>query len=579
MREFLKGTLLKLGLLPAAKRLLRALNRYRDLYHGYRTQRVHRDRYLQFKQRHGAVLHQRLNQADRAPKVALVSSVHFPEVELEFAVLKALEVAGFTPIVLIERDDWIVRKYYKLADVQRVHAWGDLVEAADGPAAEAVIDGCESVQELLRFEYGGARVGTFAASTAMRRFKVGSLDLQSAKDREMLLSQVASGMAQADAARKILDRYRPELAVFIDKAYSPKGELFDNCLARGVDCVSWDLSHRSSALVLKRFTYENRDTSTDSISDETWDLLRSMEFTDAHRERLERELHEGYASGDWYSVAGTQFNKRFLGPEEIRGRLGLDPSKKTAIVFPHVSWDATLFWGSGLYENYEDWLVDTVRAACANDRVNWVVKIHPAHIGKAVREGFEGEPAEVTALRRDVGELPPHVFVIPADSDISTFSLFDMMDWCITVRGRVGIEAAKCGIPVLTAGRGAYDGRGFTVDPASREEYVQRLAAIETIPRLSPEQKELAERFAYGFYLLRPLRLTSATLTYDESHEKAASRGQINLQRKEDWYDAPDIRALADWLKDRSREDFLTPADLPAAAGSGRAPRAAAPER
>lgn len=553
-RNELKATLGRLGLLEAARLAMRPYRSYR----AYRDSSRYRDRFRRFAKLHGEVV-------ARHPKplakrgVALVSSVHFPEVELELAVLKALELAGFTPVLLTERDDWIVRQYYKLAGIEQVHRFTDFVEAADLAAGEAAVDAHGSFDELLKLEYGHARVGRFAVSTAMRHLRLGSFDFDSPDDRQVLATYVARSMAYTDAAERILARFEPELTIFIDKGYSPKGELFDSCLAAGVDCISWDMAHRASTLMMKRFNMNNRDTSTDSISAESWRRLKSMEFTDAHRQRLEQELYEAYSSGDWYSVSGTQLNKKLVEADELRERLGLDPEKKTAIVFPHVSWDATLFWGEALYGDYETWLVDTARAACANERLNWVIKIHPAHIGKAVREGYEGEIAEMVTLREHIGELPPHVKLIPADTDINTYSLFPLMDYCVTVRGRVGAEAARVGIPVLTGGHGPYDRRGFTIDSPTREQYLENLAQLHERPKMSDAERELAERYSYGFFLQRTLPFQSVSMTYAESLEKADSVGRIHLERPEDWDRAEDVRMLAEWLGDRSREDFMLP--------------------
>jgi hypothetical protein len=84
----------------------------------------------------------------------------------------------------------------------------------------------------------------------------------------------------------------------------------------------------------------------------------------------------------------------------------------------------------------------------------------------------------------------------------------------VTVRGTIGIEPALFGIPVITAGTGGYDRRGFTTDSTSREEYLRRLATLASSPRLSPEQTELAERYAYGTFFGRPLTLVGASLEY-----------------------------------------------------------------
>jgi hypothetical protein len=365
-------------------------------------------------------------------------------------------------------------------------------------------------------------------------------------------------MTHAIAIRDIIRKVRPQLTVLVDSRYTPNGELFDVCLAEGIDTITWSPAHRSNTLMLKRYTLENRDEHPSSLSEESWRWLRRIEWTDSHRERLWKEIESAYASGDWYSEAGTQFNTRMVQPEEIRRRLGLDPRKKTAIVFAHILWDATLTWGKGLFRDYEEWLAETIRTACSNDRVNWVIKAHPANVVKATREGFEGEPSELKALRRHIGKLPPHITIIPADSDINFYSLLRVMDYCVTVRGTVGIEAAAFGIPVLTAGTGRYDHKGFTIDSESREEYLGRLTSIQDIPSLTTRQRELAERYAFGVFLLRPLPLTTFTIEFPQD-ARGSSRTRFNVATRDDWLNAPDLRLFAAWVNSRQK-DFLLPA-------------------
>ena len=142
------------------------------------------------------------------------------------------------------------------------------------------------------------------------------------------------------------------------------------------------------------------------------------------------------------------------------------------------------------------------------------------------------------------------------DTEISTYSLFEIADYAVTVRGTVGIESALFGIPVVTAGTGRYAGRGFTLDSSTREEYLQKLATLETYPRLSSEQVELAERFAYGTLFCRPLTLSSASLEY-ERDAVATPKVTVHCQTREEWLRSSDIRPLADWLADGKAEDML----------------------
>ena len=525
-RAAAKSFLKTIGLLPVAQRIATALT-------APETYRAHERRYRELKRQHAHVLGERLNNSQHKQRIALLCSPSFPEVEIELGLVKGLQLANFVPVVLITdtgREGELLAKHYRLAAVDEIHSWQDFMDEVDSATAEAIVGRCQSVEDLLDFEHAGVRVGRLAVSTALRGKYAGSLDLQAPEDRQLLVDSVAYGLTCANAAHKILQQFQPDLALFLDTTYSPAGELFDCCLQNEVDTVQWQQGHKSNALLFKRYTLETRLQHPTYLSPESWRLVRDMEWTESHRERLDRELYSSYASGDWYSVVGTQFDKSMVDSAQLRERLNLDPNKKTAFIFPHILWDAALFWGKCLFRDFEEWFVETVRLACANDNLNWVIKIHPAN--RRVREtgSLQGEYAEVVTLRKYIGELPPHIVMIPPESEISTYSLFPIMDYCLTVCGTVGMEAARLGIPVLTAGSGPYDDRGFTVDSNSREEYCEKLRNIQAIPRLSSSQRELAERFAYAIFLMRLWDAKSFTLRYVPNTEKFLSEGQINIK-------------------------------------------------
>jgi len=567
LRTRLKDLLMRLGLLGAARwfwYLIKLLVKpeYRlQVSELRRRERAQRQRFLEFKQQYANVLRYRLISGDYGQRSALVVSTNFPEIEAELGLVKGLELAGFAPRVVVPGHFKLVPKYYSLASINEVSFLSEFTPSSNHAAAEAAIETCKSMQELLAIEYAGVRVGRIAVATALRHQRLASLDLESPQDRQMIVEYVASSMAATTAAQRVLRQSRPDLTMLWDPVYTPQGELFESCLRKGIDVIVWSPAHRSNTLIFKRYSLEIIGEHYASLSSESWRLLCDIEWTNSHRERLQQELSDTYASGDWYPSAGNQFSSRFVDADEIQRLIGLDPTKKTAIIFPHIFWDATLTSGSDLFRSYESWFIETIRVAITNAQVNWVIKIHPAHVGKGMREGFRGEPAEVGVLRKHIGNLPSHIFMIPADSDISTFSLFKLMDYCITVRGTIGIEAARLGIPVLTAGTGRYDRRGFTIDSDSCEEYIDRLTLIQKIPRLSPTRRELAERFAYGLFVLRPLPLTTVSLGYHKDYgaEIEYARTQINITRPEGWYSAPDLRAFAQWVADSNNPDFLMP--------------------
>ena len=553
-RDAAKSMLKAAGLLPLAERIATALTAPPE-YRNYER------RFKELKRRHGYVLGVRLNDARCKQGVALVCSPSFPEVQIELGLIKGLQLANFVPVVLITdtgRECRLLGQHYKLTGVDGIHLWSDFAAEADKRSAAAIVDRYTSMWDLLEFEHAGVRVGRLAVSTALRGTYRGFLDLNVPEDRARLIDALAYGMMSANAARKILQQFNPDLGLFLDTSYSPIGELFDSCIQNGVEAIQWQQGHKSNALIFKRYTPENYLDHPSSLSAESWRFVRDMDWTGDHPKQLEKELYSTYASGDWYSVVGTQFDKTIMEAARLRERLGLDPRKKTAFIFPHILWDAALFWGKCLFRDFEQWLVETVRAAVENDQVNWVIKIHPANLRLRELLSFDGEPAEVTALQKYIGKLPSHITMIPPESEISSYSLFSIMDYCITVRGTIGMEAARLGIPVLTGGTGFYDNKGFTIDSDTPEEYLRKIRNIASIPRLSLAQQELAERFAYAAFLMRPWQATSVTLRYLPDSKNFVSQGQVNIATKDQWYTADDLKAFAEWVAHANKpHEFL----------------------
>jgi hypothetical protein len=525
-----------------------------------RVEWINAREYREWRRAYAAVLGPSLRPPGAARRALIVTKGTINGAKVETALAKGLELGGFVPVVLTDKR---FAKYFRLAGVRDFAHWEQFLHMEPLREAQALVAQARCVEDLLPFEHAGARVGKFALSTSFRSLRTGRLDFADGRTRRTLAEHLASGMARAAAAHRVLDRVRPDLVVFMGNRYTGHGELMDVCVDRGLDVLAWFDAHRSSALVLKRYHRANRDQHHASLSDESWAMMRAAAWTESEREALRRELADSYAAGDWYSRGGTQVNKAIVPPAELRRRLDLDPAKKTAVIFPHVIWDATLFWGTDLFSNYEDWLVETVRAACANEALNWVIKIHPVHVAKNAMEKLAAEAGELVALRTRIGPLPPHVTVIPPDTDINTYSLFAVMDYCLTVRGTIGIEAASLGVRVLTAGTGRYDHRGFTTDSGSAAEYLGRLATLHTLPPMSAADRELAERYAYGAFLLRPWPMSSVTIAHDRDIE-ATMRVQVAAPNSDALRRAADLNAFGAWAADGRHEDFLWSRPMPA---------------
>jgi len=486
----------------------------------------------------------------------LVGYLQADMVAVQVPTLLAARMAGFRVSVMLPGAYCASVDFYRAMGVSEIIETESLDSALQFRKARDLVRALKNSSDLLELREGDVPIGKFAASTLMRQTRSAHIDPAQVALRPRLIRALALSLRAAETMRRVLARVKPELVVFYDRGYTPDGELFELSLAVGAKAVTTNTAHKSGHLLFKRYDPTNKDSHPGALAPSTWKRLSEMPWTDAHWEALRSEIKDCYESGLWYDEVGTQFNKRALSGQELIVSLGLDPNKPTAVIFPHLFWDATFFWGTDLFDDYQDWFVNVLREAARNPHLNWIIKIHPANIVKNRRDNYHGEYSELQAIRECIGELPSHMKVIAPDSSLSTFSLYELMDYCLTVRGTVGLEAAVFGKQVLTAGTGRYDGLGFTLDSQSRTEYLDRLARLHTVPRPTTVQTEAARRYSFGLFLLRPLRTASMRFRYDQN-ERASLKTELNLPVDGRLEDCADLKILARWLAETSQDDLL----------------------
>lgn len=479
-------------------------------------------------------------------------------VEVTFAL--AMIHAGWHVTVLTTHGA-ITQRWFRWAGVRNFEYWSvPLVNSGAQLNAERARD--LGFEGIMSYRYLDARVGLHGISKVIRKWRSG-FDPAAPGIWEATVREVNIASAYAEQAQAVLDRLKPDVILFNERGYNREGPLFDLANARGIQCLQWVSAHRTDSLMLKRYRKNTTPISPYSLSDKTWMQLLDMTWGHHQEQAVLDELRECYRSGQWFNETGTQFNRTMYSKDDLRTELGLAPNRKTAIIFAHMFWDASFFYGVDLFRDYEEWFLEAVRAAVANPKLNWLIKAHPANVVKNRRENIIGEKADMerVVLARHIGDLPDHIRFIPSDTPINTYSLFPLMDYCLTVRGTIGMEAACFGIPVITAGTGRYDHRGFTTDPGSPYEYRALVAELQRLPRLKPEQQQTALRFAYGSLLLRPFNLRAVTLNSIQD-AYASTRIKINVDSASSLLESPDVQTFVHWVSSDAQEDYINPGRL-----------------
>ncbi len=477
---------------------------------------------------------------------------------------KAFQLKGLEPVVVTLPDARNTRRFHELFGIERFvtldeYLTPELEEKARQTAAElhAAVHGPADLKEL---RYEGADVGRESLSTVSRYLHDGGVDLDDPQARELLERLLHEAVRTAMASKRMLADLQPRLVLFNERNYAGEGPLCDIALLRGFDVIQFVGGFEDDTTVFKRYTEETKSIHPRSLAEESWQRVQHLPWTPERDAELDAEFVRRYDKDATFLARWNQGWTKRQTRGEIVGKLALDPSKPTAVLFSHVLWDANMFFGRDLFTDQEEWFVETVRAACANDRVNWLVKLHPANVWKLRRDGVSGELGEHVAIREHVGELPPHVKLLEPETDISTWSLFDVTDVGVTIRGSVGFELPCLGKPALTAGTGFYSGRGFTVDSDTREDYLARIGRIEEIPPPDAEQVELARKHAYALFRLRQTRFTSYRSVYkpvERVDDPSEASIEVLVRSAEELAAAEDLRRLADWAVDTSDLDYL----------------------
>lgn len=500
-------------------------------------------------------------------KTALICNLMttFATTKVEALYAAALRQRGYRVVILLPSRYPLMQSLYTATGPTDFVYFSDFSSAGDDEQCrrqvESEMQQISDGSDLFLYEHDGFRIGRNALSVAVRKLRIGALDYSNFRHREEVAASLFGAFEAKLKAGRVVETVRPNLALFLERGYSPAGEMFDACLLKGVDVVQWLGAPQSDRFLFKRYDLSTRDDHPLALAGDTWRKIRQAPLDEAAESHVLKKLASHYADGAWFNRQQLQDGKHILDRSETLRRLGVASGRKVAVIFSHILYDATFFYGKSLFPDYESWLIETVRCAFANPHLDWVVKVHPVNVWRSRMDSQPMEQLEAAAIEKALGPLPPHVRLLPADTDINTFSLFNAIDVGLTVRGTIGMELPCWGIPVVTAGTGRYSGNGFTLDPTNQREYRELMARLHQVPHLDPASIALARRYAWGTFFGRPVPVESFILDF---HAKSfglpalTQNTRVAESVRRSGIFGVDMDRIADWLANGRSGDLLS---------------------
>lgn len=227
-----------------------------------------------------------------------------------------------------------------------------------------------------------------------------------------------------------------------------------------------------------------------------WEQRGGQPLTE-EEERAIQDLYTARMGGRLWKNFGRQWQpSEQKGGRAVREELGLDSERPVVLLCTNVVGDSLALGRQLFTDGMVDWLALSTTFFAQHPGVQLVVRVHPGELRSV------GDPS-VDIIQRTLPDLPENIHVVPPDAPVNTYDLIHEADLGMVYTTTVGMEMAMAGVPVIVGARTHYRGKGFTMDPDTREQFIsllEQFAEGGAQFSVAEEQVELAWRYAYRFF-------------------------------------------------------------------------------
>jgi hypothetical protein len=387
---------------------------------------------------------------------------------------------------------WPAERVYAQLGI-KVHRYGDWLTAEDRAEARRLA-ASTALEEIPGLVVDGVAIGEHANAGALRFFASGSLD-EEAHGEPVLRRYLESALLTAFATRRLLRTVAFSSAVFTHGIYVPWGIVGAVARREGVRVATWNVAYRK-----RRFVFSHDDTYHHTLMTEPREHWEGLQLSPAQ----DRELTQYLASRREGLFDWIVFHRpRRQDQQDITRRLGLDLDKPIIGLPTSVTWDARLHYPSNAFPSMLEWLVQTCEYFARRPDLQLLIRVHPGEIS-----GFPRSRQPILReLAKRIPKLAPNIFVVPPESDMSTYLLMSLCNAAIIYSTKMGVELTSVGLPVIVAGEAWIRNKGLTHDATSPADYFRLLEQLPFEGRLNDAQLARARRYAYHFFFNRMIPL------------------------------------------------------------------------
>ena len=306
------------------------------------------------------------------------------------------------------------------------------------------------------------------------------------RDEEIVRKFFFNSLISEKASINSIERFNPDKLFTSHGVYTSWGTFSEIYHKKNIDFVCWGFQYRSNSIIAAH----NRST-RDSIINENPENYSNIEVSEFVKKKVldyvkyKIEGNLKYDRINYYSDK-KKFNK-------IHRTIFL----KRFCMFPNLEWDSIISFKPTIFENMNDWIIETVDWFIENPKYELVLRSHPAETNNHIKTQITVK--EIIQSRFGT-KLPKNISIIDSNSDITSYEVLLKSDICLVYGSKIGLEAAILNKPVFVCSKSHFYGKNLAIEPKSKLEYFQLL---ENEDIYNEEFNRNAIKYGYYYYFKR----------------------------------------------------------------------------
>lgn len=376
------------------------------------------------------------------------------------------------------------RRFFELSGVDT--KWmGEYLSVPDYQRAEGLINSL-SREKYEAFEYKGVALGQLARHSVAHYLRTGGIG-QDDLSRDIYRKFLINSILVTDVSSKLLDEFAPDVVTMLGGYFMPEHVMMELAQARDIHVVTYEI-----AMLAQDALMIQHNKAIDYDDPENWDKYKEQPLNTEENRILDEYLLERSEGGR--SVVNYW-------PDKVEDRklicetLGIDLSKRTAILFPNITWDSALFEKDIAFDGMFDWLNRTIDFFIAHPEYQLIVRAHPAEV---ILPGSLRESV-ILYINKQYPALPENVILVEPESKFSSYAFMDMSQCGLSYASTTAMELGVRGIPTLVAGEVHFRRKDFTIDIDDASAYWDLLDNVMSGKSPLSREKiiEMARRYSY----------------------------------------------------------------------------------